>query len=278
MENSEELDFTIVTPSYNYGRYISNCLDSVAVQDGVTFEHLVMDGGSSDDTSHIVSRFPHAMFFQEPDNGMSDAINKGFRQSRGKWIMWLNADDRLQPGALKAVKEFAGMNPHADVIYGCWNFIDADGNFQRRMTLFPYSQRMMLYLGCYIGSTSTFFRRKTVIMEGCYLNEHYHYVMDGEYYARLGSLGKRYCYFPKVLADFRWHETNQSRRNYGVLDINGWLKLQTQWAETRAYRRAYGHRLFKDENLNAAIDTVLYIFYRVLKPIFKLAFLPFIQR
>lgn len=274
----ETVDFTIVTASYNYAHYIGECLKSVAEQEGVTFEHLVMDGGSTDATAEVVASFPHASFFQEPDRGMSDAINKGFRRARGKWVMWLNADDRLKPGALMAVKAWAEKHPAADVIYGCWNFIDADGLFQRRMTLFPYSQGMMLYLGCYIGSTATFFKRESVIGEGHLLNEEYRYVMDGEYYARLGSLGKRFCYLPRVLADFRWHGNNLSKRNYGTLDASGWLKLQKQFAESRAYRRAYGHVCAKDENFNALIDGVFYLFYRLLKPFLKLLHLPRLQK
>ena len=64
------MDFTIVTPSYNYAHYIRECLESVATQEGVTFEHLVMDAGSKDDTAEVVARFPHASCFQEPDKGM----------------------------------------------------------------------------------------------------------------------------------------------------------------------------------------------------------------
>jgi glycosyltransferase involved in cell wall biosynthesis len=84
------MDFTIVTASYNYGHYIGECLESVATQDGVTIEHLVMDAGSKDDTAAVVAGFPHASFFQEPDKGMTDGINKGFRRAKGRWVMWLN--------------------------------------------------------------------------------------------------------------------------------------------------------------------------------------------
>ena len=92
------MDFTIVTASLNYGRFIGDCLASVAAQEGVNCEHLVMDAGSTDDTAAVVSHFPHATFFQEPDAGMSDGINKGFRRAKGDRVMWLNADDRLKPG------------------------------------------------------------------------------------------------------------------------------------------------------------------------------------
>src|SRR5690606_31005315 len=121
------------------------------------------------------------------------------------------------------------------------------------------------YLGCYIGSTATFFRKSTIIDAGHLLNTDFKYVMDGEYYARLGSLNKCFSYLPQVLADFRLHGENLSKKNYQIDDASSWLKLQTQFAESRAYRRAYGHNLFRDDNLNSLVDSLLYIYYRLVK-------------
>lgn len=264
-------DFTIVTASYNYGRYIGDCLESVKAQQGATWEHLIFDGGSTDDTAAVVARYPGATWTSEPDRGMCDAINKGFRAARGEWVMWLNADDRLLPGALEAVKRFAAEHPEADVIYGCWNFVGADGKIQKRMTLFPHQRAMMLYLGCYIGSTAAFYRRKTVTGAGHLLNENFRYVMDGEYYARLAAEGKRFVYLPKVLADFRLHGENLSKRNFGKKSVDDWLTLQKQFAETRAFRRAYGTAWFADDNFSSLVDSILYLYYRALKPALKLA-------
>ncbi len=263
------MDFTIVTASYNYGKYIGECLQSVAEQEGVTLEHLVMDAGSKDDTAAVVARFPHASFFQEPDSGMSDGINKGFRRATGTWVMWLNADDRLKPGALKAVKEFAESRPEADVIYGCWDFIDVEGKFVRRMTLFPFDWRILVQQGCYIGSTACFYRHETTISEGHLLDIDFGYCMDGEYYARLASSGKRFEYFPKVLADFRLHGESISQRSLGRDDMKNVLRMQRQIAEPRAIRRVYGIRLFRDEACNAVVDGILYHVYRMKKGILK---------
>ena len=264
------MDFTIVTPSFNYGHYIAECLQSVATQQGVSIEHLVMDAGSRDDTAEVVTGFPHATFFQEPDEGMSDGINKGFLKARGDWVMWLNADDRLKPGALKAVKEFATSQPDADVIYGCWNFVDAEGKFIRRMTLFPFHRKMLENHGCYIASTSTFFRRETVISAGNLLNIHFKAVMDGEYYCRLAAAGMRFRYLPRVLADFRLHGESISQRNLGKRDINDVLAHQRQLAESRTIRRFYGIKLFKDEMMNGIVDGVLYHGFRYLKGYLRL--------
>lgn len=266
------MDFTIVTPSYNYGHYIAECLESVASQEGVTFEHLVMDAGSIDDTAEVVTRYPHATFFQEPDKGMSDGINKGFLKAKGKWVMWLNADDRMSLGALKAVKDHAETHPEADVIYGCWNFMNATGIHQRTMTLFPFVRSMLPNHGCYIASTSTYFRRVTTIDEGFLLDIDFRYVMDGEYFCRLAYAGKTFSYLPRVLADFRLHDESLSQKNIGKNNMAAILAYQHQAAESRAIRRMYGIMLFRDEMANSIVDGILYHVYRVLKGVLRLIY------
>lgn len=265
----DSLDFTIVTASYNYGHYIGECLSSVADQNGVTFEHLVMDAGSGDDTAEVVAGFPHASFFQEPDRGMSDGINKGFRRAKGKWVMWLNADDRLKPGALKIVKDFAERHDKADVIYGCWDFIDAEGKFMRKMTQFPFDLGILIQCGCYIGSTACFYRRETTIAQNHILDVDFGYCMDSEYYVRLAKLKKRFYYLPEVLADFRLHGESISQSSLGKSDMKNVLRMQRQSAEPRAIRRIYGIKPFRDENLSLIVDGILFHLYRVKKGFLK---------
>lgn len=268
------MDFTIVTASYNYGRYIGECLASVACQEGVTLEHLVMDAGSTDYTAEVVADFAHAQFFQEPDKGMCDGINKGFRRAKGKWVMWLNADDRLKPGALRAVKEFAESNPSTDVIYGAFDFVDAEGKFERRMVLFPFRRLMLAHLGCYIGSTACFLRRETIIEEGFLLDLDFRICMDGELYARLGAAGKQFRYLPHVLADFRRHGGNLSLKNFELSGLHRILQVQRQYAEARSIRRYYGLTLFKDDMFNEILDGFLYVFFRIQKVALKALWRP----
>lgn len=263
------MNFTIVTASFNYGRFIAECLASVASQDGVEIEHLIMDGGSTDETADVVAGFPHARFYQEPDKGMTDAINKGFRKAKGEWVMWLNADDRLKPGALAAVKKFAEAHPEADVIYGGWDYVDGDGRFQRRMQALPFDFRILVQQGCYIGSTACFYRRRTTIDEGHLLDDQFGYCMDGEYYARLAHLGRRFVAMSEILADFRLHEQSISQSSLGKGDMTNLLRMQRQLAEPRAIRRMYGIKPFKDENLSLVVDGILYHAFRLKKGILR---------
>ncbi|MFM7183052.1 MAG: glycosyltransferase family 2 protein [Verrucomicrobiales bacterium] len=263
------MDFTIVTPSYNYGRFIRECLESVAAQDGATFEHLVMDAGSTDDTASVVAGFSRASFFQEPDKGMSDGINKGFRRAKGEWVMWLNADDRLKPGALAEVKRFAELQNGMDVIFGGWDFIGEDGEFKKRMTLFPFRRRMLLQHGCYIGSTACFLRRATTVAQEQLLDDRFHYCMDGEYYARLVKLGKRFVYLPRILADFRLHGQSLSQRHLDSSDMSGILALQKQIAEVKAIRRAYGWQFGGVREFEDAADALLQFYFRLERGLLK---------
>jgi len=271
---NEELDFTIVTPSYNYSNYIRECLDSVVAQEGVTYEHLVYDAGSTDGTIDIIREYAHVDLTVEPDEGMSDAINKGFKAAKGEWVMWLNTDDRLKPGSLAEVKARAMNHPESDVLYGGWDFIDAEGHFQRRMGVFPFRRLMFVHLHCYLGSTATFLRRSSTIEQGHLLNDNFKYVMDGEYYARLASQGKRFTYMKAVFADFRMHGENLSQKHLLKKDVDGVLAFQLQNAEPRTIRRIYGISLFKNDFLNGGVDSIIYIIFRLQKFILRRIYQP----
>ena len=257
--------FTIVTPSYNYAKYIRECLDSVHNQEGVTFEHLVFDAGSTDGTLDILRTYSGIDLSVEPDKGMSDAINKGFRKARGEWVMWLNSDDRLLPGALKSVWNFAREHPEADVIHGAWNFIDADGHFKRAMKAIPFRLSILVGYGCYIASTALFLRRRTTIDEGFLLNDRFRCVMDGEYYVRLGRAGKVFRNYNRLLAEFRQHEESLSSLRLSKLGIEDWLRRERNRAESVAIRRAYGFSPFRTDRWNEVSDAFLAEFYRLRK-------------
>ncbi|MCF7674027.1 MAG: glycosyltransferase [Akkermansiaceae bacterium] len=253
------MDFTIITPNLNYGRFLGDCLASVAGQEGVTLEHLVMDGGSCDNSAEVAAGFPHVTWRQEPDEGMSDAINKGFERARGDWVMWLNADDRLKPGALAAMlqrlQSFA-----ADVVYGDWDFVDERGMFLRRVRALRWSRFVIIHHHCYIASTATFYRRSSVIEAGFRLREDFRCVMDGEFYVRLADAGRKFEYVPLNVADFRLHGGNVSQRHLGkTRDMGTILAAERLHVESRAIRRAYGISLFGDPYLNGLVDGVLWL-------------------
>jgi glycosyltransferase involved in cell wall biosynthesis len=258
-------NFTVITPSLNYGRFLGDCLQSVAGQTDVVVEHLLLDAGSTDDSAAVAARFPHASWTQEPDNGMSHAINKGFARAKGDWVIWLNADDRLKPGALLAMLRLLEKSS-ADVVYGDFDFIDESGRFMRHVRSLGWSAFVNTHHHCYVGSTAAFYRRKSVIAEGFRLREDFRYVMDGEFYARLDEAGRRFEHVPVTVADFRLHGANASQKHLGkTRDMETILAAERQHVESRAIRRAYGITLFEDPYLNGWVDGVLWVVARCWK-------------
>lgn len=264
-----QMDFTIITPSFNYGNFLADCLESVASQQDVSVQHLVIDGGSTDNSREVAAGFPHADWRQEPDEGMSDAINKGFDRAKGNWVMWLNADDRLKPGILAAIKPKLESST-ADVIYGDWDFISKSGEHQRTVTCPGWSRFVHVHHHCFIGSTAAFYRKATVIDAGFRLRNDFHYVMDGEFYARLDAAGRRFEHHPVIVADFRLHGGNASQRHLGrTRDMDTVLAAEKQHVESRAIRRAYGITPFDDPYLNGLSDGLLWLAAKAWKGILK---------
>ncbi len=201
--------FSVITPSLNAGEFLENAVQSVIRQQNVSVEHIVADGGSSDDTLSILLAHPGVKWTSQKDRGQSDAINRGFLQADGELLGWLNADDYYLPGGLAAIDRAAREHPEADVFYGDCVFVDGSGAIVRSKVEHAFDRGILLHFGCYIPSTATFVRRH-VIESTQLLDCGYRVCMDFEYFARLSNAGYRFHYVPQFIAAFRWHESNVS--------------------------------------------------------------------
>lgn len=90
------LKFSIITPSFNQGKYIKDTIDSVLTQNYSNYEHIIIDGGSTDKTKEILNQYPHLIWISEKDKGPTDAITKGINMASGKIVTWLNSDDYFE--------------------------------------------------------------------------------------------------------------------------------------------------------------------------------------
>src|SRR5579863_1108985 len=109
----------VVTPSFNTGRYIGAAIRSVLDQNYPNLDYLIMDGGSTDQSIGIVREFGGRIrWVSQKDNGQADAIRRGFQQTSGDILAWLNSDDVFCPNAFDAVAAFFQHNPDIDVVYG----------------------------------------------------------------------------------------------------------------------------------------------------------------
>ncbi|MFH1457249.1 MAG: glycosyltransferase family 2 protein [Patescibacteria group bacterium] len=217
------MKISIVTPSFNQGKYIDQTIKSVLHQRGdFELEYIIIDGKSTDNTLDIIKKHANRdnrlKWISEPDTGQSEAINKGLRIATGEIIGWLNSDDIYQPGCLKLVVEKFREKQEINWITGYCNIINEKNEVIRKFItkykniwLKYYYFNNLLILN-FISQPATFWRKKIVSDVG-YLSEHQHLSMDYEYWLKIGCKNLLHV-IPSYLADFRVSQDNKSSMNF----------------------------------------------------------------
>jgi glycosyltransferase involved in cell wall biosynthesis len=236
---------SIVTPSFQQGRFIERTLESVERQNQGTLagliEHIVMDGGSTDGTVEILERWSDRIFFTTAlDDGQTAAINTGMAVARGEILAYLNSDDVYRDGAIAAAVAAFENDPSADVVYG-----DADHIDEQDRIIAPYPTEEWsldrLKLICYLCQPAVFFRRRALQRFGM-LDPRLHYCMDYEYWLRLAMAGARFVHVPMKLAASRLHAETKTlgRPREAHAEINDMLRerlgfVPDNWLSNYAY-------------------------------------------
>jgi len=198
-------DVSVVTPSYGYAHYLGDAIDSVAKQRGITVEHIIQDGESTDGTVELLQELGDAVTWaSEPDGGQSDALNRGIARARGRWIAWLNADEFYLPDGLAAlVRE--GDSTGADVIYGDTLFSDGDGRLTRLLPQHRFSAFVLRSYGCFISTVSSIVRTSALGADP--IDVQMRRMMDWDLYLRLLREGSVFRYVEAPIGVFRAHDT-----------------------------------------------------------------------
>jgi glycosyltransferase involved in cell wall biosynthesis len=225
---------SIITPSFNQGKFIEDAILSVLEQNYPDVEHIVVDNCSSDNTGDVIKRYPHIKWISEPDNGQSDALNKGFRMATGDVIGWLNCDDFYLPGTFLIVSEEL-KNPEISGVYSDLKFCDVDKNIVQHYTSNRPSKFLSLF-HTYISSEAFFFKREIIDGE-IKVENSMHYCMDQEFVASILYRNYKLKYVKDCFAVFRWQGENKSthtpevkkKRTMEGIEIfnkyNGFVKL-----------------------------------------------------
>ncbi len=209
----------IVTPSYNQARYIRQTIDSVLHQDYPNLDYVIVDGGSTDGTQEILRSYGSRIrWISEKDRGQSDAINKGLGMVQGDILAYLNSDDVLLHGSLRAVGEFFASHHKAPWVSGyCRNINEKNEVVQSfassyKHFLLRHYRFWTLVIINYIGQMSTFWTRGAFKAVGFFSLDH-HLVMDYDYWIRLAKLGAPGI-LRQELSAFRLHKDTKSTNRY----------------------------------------------------------------
>ncbi len=179
---------SVITVSLNQGPFIRHTIESVLSQAGDDWEHVVVDGGSTDETISILEEYPHLRWVSEHDNGQSDALNKAMKISQGDVIFWINSDDVVAPGAFEAARSFFSSHPEAQIVCGNAVTVDQDGGETSRTGPRVQAQKLRYPWDgdTSIHQPSIVFRRAVYETAGPF-DTSLHYAMDYDFFLRASS-------------------------------------------------------------------------------------------
>lgn len=180
---------SIVTPSYNQGKYLEKTILSVLEQGYPNLEYIIIDGGSTDESVDIIKKYSDRLTYwvSEPDRGQSHAINKGFERATGEIFGWLNSDDWYNPGALQAVAEAFAANPDAGAVVGAGDMYYQESGETLLVEPFAVDMASLFqFVDRYFCQPSCFFTARAWKQCGP-LDESLHLAMDLDLWLRLAK-------------------------------------------------------------------------------------------
>lgn len=240
---------SIITPSFNQGKFLADNIKSILHQSYPRYEHIIIDGGSTDSSLDILKRHGDALTYwiSEPDRGQSHALNKGLSIATGEIIGWQNSDDLYLPSAFYLVGREFRKHPDMDVLYGDFLYIDEENHILHPKKYSPFfSIKEYIYVGANISNQSVFFRKSALLKAGGF-NEELHLAMDFDLFLRLASFA-RFRHIRAYLGGYRIHhlqkgqeKTLENEREYERIRRGLGLKVinDIPWKEQYRLRKFY---------------------------------------
>ncbi|MFW6351377.1 MAG: glycosyltransferase family 2 protein [Bacteroidota bacterium] len=233
---------SIVTPSYNQADFLEETLLSVLNQNYPNLEYIVVDGGSTDGSIDIIKKYEDRLswWVSEPDNGQSDAINKGFSKATGEIFNWVNSDDLLCPGAIRMAVHFLQKHPGCELVFGDRLVIDGTSTVIEAYEAPSYS-RWLPPLLSKLPQEAAFFTSRIWKKVGG-LDISLDYVMDTDLWYRFLE-HTTFFHVPMYMGMYRKHV--QSKSVFGMGSTN---KLNEKAeSEFKARQKKFGN-IFSSSN------------------------------
>lgn len=209
---------SIITPCFNSGKYLKECIESVLRQDYPFVEHIIQDGGSTDNTLKILNSYAGAKYKNricwqsEPDKGQADGLNRALQRAKGDILLVLNADDVLLPNACSWGVEMMEKNPDCAVVYGDEYFIDENGEiFAIFVAKHPYSYDKLFCVELVPPAQAAFIRRSMFEKVGFYADSSLATCPDYEMWVRIGAKYPMKHEFG-IVCKYRHHPQSEGRR------------------------------------------------------------------
>lgn len=222
---------SIVTPTLNGAQFLLYTIESVLAQEYPSVEYIIQDGGSTDETLGILDAYKDklAHVASEKDDGMAQAINRGFAHASGAIMAYLNSDDVLLPGTLQYVAAYFETHPDVDVVYGHRVLIDEHNAEIGRWVLPPHDDAMLSWAD-YVPQETMFWRRSVWDRAGGEMDESFRFALDWDLLLRFRDLGARFKRLPRFLAAFRVHAVQKTSVELGDVGAGEMARLRKRAA------------------------------------------------
>jgi glycosyltransferase involved in cell wall biosynthesis len=229
--------FSIVIANYNYGQFIEKAILSVINQDFDSYELIIIDGGSKDNSIEIIKKYTDkiAYWVSEPDKGQSDAFNKGFARAKGQYYFWLNADDLLMPHTLSKAYSYLQKHPSCLWLAGNMVKINTDGKIIACCNGPRWVNLLIKNGSVYVYGPTTFFHNTLLEKVGDF-DVNLHYSMDTDLWYRFINNGYKFERLNHYCWAFRVHELSKTSSSFAGNTSETHLKEQILIKEKNNYQ------------------------------------------
>lgn len=200
---------SVITPSYNQGRFIEETLLSVIHQDYPNIEHIIIDGGSTDDSVDIIRKYEQhiAYWVSEPDRGHRYGLAKGFEHATGEIVAWQNTDDYYEPNIFGRVMQIFRENPDVDLVYGNVRFVDENSQPIGEMRFVPAHHWWMFTEKFTMHNQAAFFRKDLWDKMGGITFDDFFF--DVDLFIRTARCSRKAYFIHQILGNYRIHPMSQ---------------------------------------------------------------------